>query len=371
MPSLGADMESAVLMEWKVKEGDRVKKGDIIAEVETSKGVIEIEVFEDGVVEKLLVEPKTECKVGDPIALIHSDNESSSEKPEQQEQPEQKVSKVKEVSTEDQRIKISPAARKRAKELGVDLDKLSSRVKGKIQLNDVEKAAKKTQNRSFSADGMRQAIAKAMSRSNAEIPHYYLSTSINMTPALKWLEELNAKRSISERILPAALMIRAIASALKKVPQLNGFWKDNAPQISDEINPGIAIALRKSGLITPAILNTQQMDLNEIMKSLDDLITRTRSGKLKSSEMTQQTITITNLGDLGVESVLGVIYPPQVAIVGIGRIMDKPWAENDMLSVRKVVQITLAGDHRATDGRIGAQFLDKLNKILQKPEELL
>jgi len=365
MPSLGADMESAVLMEWKVKEGDSVKKGDIIAEVETSKGVIEIEVFEDGVVEKLLVEPETECKVGDPIALIRSDNESSSEK------PEQKVSKVKEPSTEDQRIKISPAARKKAKELSVDLDKLSSRVKGKIQLNDVENAAKKTQNRSFSSDGMRQAIAKAMSRSNAEIPHYYLSTSINMTPALKWLEELNAKRSISERILPAALMIRAIVSALKKVPQLNSFWQDNAPQMSDEINPGIAIALRKSGLITPAILNTQQMDLNEIMKSLDDLISRTRSGKLKSSEMTQQTITITNLGDLGVESVLGVIYPPQVAIVGIGRIMDKPWAENDMLSVRKVVQITLAGDHRATDGRIGAQFLDKLDKILQKPEELL
>lgn len=371
MPSLGADMESAILKEWKVKEGDRVKKGDIIAEVETSKGVIEIEVFEDGVIEKLLVEPETECKVGDPIALIHSDNVSSSEKPEKPEQQEQKVSKVKEVSTEEKRIKISPAARKRAKELGVDLDKLSSRVKGKIQLNDVENAAKKTQNRSFSSDGMRQAIAKAMSRSNAEIPHYYLSTSINMTPALKWLEERNAKRSISERILPAALMIRAIVSALKKVPQLNGFWQDNAPQISDEINPGIAIALRKSGLITPAILNTQQMDLSEIMKSLDDLITRTRSGKLKSSEMTQQTITITNLGDLGVESVLGVIYPPQVAIVGIGRIMDKPWAEDDMLSVRKVVQITLAGDHRATDGRTGAQFLDKLDKILQKPEELL
>ncbi len=365
MPSLGADMESAVLMEWKVKEGDRVKKGDILAEVETSKGVIEIEVFEDGVVEKLLVEPETECKVGDPIALIRSDNESVSEK------TEQKVSKVKETSKKEERIKISPAARKRAKELGVDLEKLSSEVKGKIQLNDVEKAAKKTQNTSFSSDGMRQAIAKAMSRSNAEIPHYYLSTSINMTPALKWLEELNAKRSINERILPAALMIRAVVSALKKVPALNGFWQDNAPKISDEINPGIAIALRKSGLITPAILNTQQMNLNEIMKSLDDLITRTRSGKLKGSEMTQQTITITNLGDLGVESVLGVIYPPQVAIVGIGRIIDKPWAENDMLSVRKVVQVTLAGDHRATDGRTGAQFLDKLDKILQKPEELL
>ncbi|ADN08608.1 dihydrolipoamide acetyltransferase family protein [Sulfurimonas autotrophica] len=380
MPSLGADMESAVLMEWKVKEGDKVKKGDIIAEVETSKGVIEIEVFEDGIVEKLLVEPETECKVGDPIALIHSDNENSSEKTEQKvsqkipkikEEIKKEISQVKEDSAEEKRIKISPAARKKAKELGVNLEELSSHIKGKIQLSDIEKAVKKTQNTSFSSDGMRQAIAKAMSRSNAEIPHYYLSTSINMTPALQWLKELNAKRSINERILPAALMIRAVVSALKKVPELNGFWKDNAPQISDAINPGIAIALRKSGLITPAILNTQQMNLDDVMKSLSDLITRTRSGKLKGSEMTQQTVTITNLGDLGVESVLGVIYPPQVAIVGIGRIIDKPWAENDMLSVRKVVQVTLAGDHRATDGRTGAQFLDKLDKILQKPEELL
>jgi len=166
-------------------------------------------------------------------------------------------------------------------------------------------------------------------------------------------------------------MIKAAVEALKKVPQLNGFYKDDIPKISESINPGIAIAVRKSGLITPAIISAGEMNLAEIMKSLDDLITRTRSGKLRSGEMTQQTITITNLGDLGVESVFGVIYPPQVAIIGIGRITDTPWAQNDTLSVRKVVKVTLAGDHRATDGRTGAQFLDYIDKILQKPEELL
>jgi len=382
MPSLGADMESAVLMEWKVKEGDEVKKGDIIAEVETSKGVIEIEIFDDGVVEKLLVEPETDCKVGDTIALIRSTNDSLEEDMKQdiphvkEENTEIEVKQEvphanDESKTEEKHIKISPAAKKRAKELNVDLSKIILKIDGKIGLSDVENAVKKTKPDTKAIDGMRQAIAKAMSRSNAEIPHYYLTASINLTPALKWLEGLNSNRSISERILPAALMIKAIVLALKKVPQLNGFWKDDTPQIIQEINPGIAIALRKSGLITPAILNTQEMSLDETMKSLDDLITRTRLGKLKGSEMTEQTITITNLGDLGVESVLGVIYPPQVAVVGIGRIMDKPWAENDMLSVRKVVQVTLAGDHRATDGRIGAQFLDKLDKILQKPQELL
>ncbi|MBU1667351.1 2-oxo acid dehydrogenase subunit E2 [bacterium] len=344
MPSLGADMESAVLMEWKIKEGDKVKKGDIIAEVETSKGVIEIEIFEDGIVEKLLVEPETECKVGTPLAIIHSVSE---------------------------RINISPAAKKRAKELGVDLEKLASQTKGTINLSQVEATDEKTETKAPTTDGMRQAIARAMSKSNTEIPHYYLSTSINMTAALKWLEELNSQRPIGERILPAALLIHAIVLALKKVPQLNGFWQNDTQEIISEINPGIAIALRKGGLITPAILNTQEMNLNETMHSLDDLITRTRTGKLKGGEMTQQTITITNLGDLGIESVFGVIYPPQVAIVGIGNIMDVPWAENDMLCARKVVKVTLAGDHRATDGRIGAQFLDKLDKILQKPEELL
>ena len=220
-------------------------------------------------------------------------------------------------------------------------------------------------------DGMRQAIAKAMSRSNAEIPHYYLSTSINMTPALEWLTALNAERSIQERILPAALLIRAVVRALMEVPLLNGFWQDDNHQISEAINPGIDIALRKGGLITPALLYAHEMDLERTMQTLSDLITRSRSGKLRGSEMTQQTVSITNLGDLGVERVYGVIYPPQVAIVGLGRITDAPWAEGDSLAVRKVMQATLAGDHRATDGHIGALFLEKLNDFLQEPEELL
>lgn len=368
MPSLGADMESAVLMEWLVKEGDEVKKGQVIAEVETSKGVIEIEVFEEGVVDKILVKPETECKVGTPLALIKSRSE---------EKAVTKESAVETKQMSQQRIKISPAARKRAEELGADLDALADAVNGVIQLSDVEDAAKtKTDAKAEKTDvtnsnAMRQAIAAAMSRSNAEIPHYYLSTSINMSPALGWLENLNSKRSIKDRILPAALLIRAIVKALNDVPQLNGFYRDNSHVISEKINPGIAIALRRGGLITPALLNAQDMSLDETMQSLGELVTRTRSGKLRGSEMMEQTITITNLGDLGVERVYGVIYPPQVAIIGLGRIINTPWADGDTLAVRKVIQATLAGDHRATDGRVGALFLDKLNEYLQKPEELL
>lgn len=384
MPSLGADMESAVLMEWKVKEGDSVSKGDIIAEVETSKGVIEIEVFEDGVIEKLLVKEETECAVGTPLAVIRGkgqevgeeeSKESKIVQPSQKDlESEKKEPKEKQTVQEtpeaesEQRMKISPAARKKAKEAGVKLSEVQGDKK-EIHLRDIksETAPKKSERSS----SMRQAIAKAMSLSNAQIPHYYLSSSINMSPALKWLEELNKNRAIQERILPAALLIQAVVHALKEVPELNGFWRDDALEISKEINPGIAIALRKEGLITSAILNAHEFNLDGMMKSLGSLIERTRSGKLRNSEITEQTITITNLGDLGAESVFGVIYPPQVALVGFGRIMDAPWAEGDTLSVRKVLQATIAGDHRATDGRIGGKFLDKLNQILQTPQELL
>lgn len=397
MPSLGADMESAVLMEWRIKEGDTVTKGQVIAEVETSKGVIEIEVFEDGVVEKILVQEETECSVGTPLALIRSNNEASEALSEQtttssvtepltsqskddisEQEPEKTAVEPtakedlparKEVSSET-RVKASPAARKKAKERGLDLAAMAAESEGAIQLKDLEISVE-AEEKAPVLSGMRQAIAKAMSRSNAEIPHYYLSIPINMTPALAWLAEINAKRGIEERILPAALLIRAVVRALEEVPELNGYWQNDNHLLSKSINPGIAIALRKGGLITPALLNTQEMSLDQTMQALDDLITRTRANKLRGSEMTQQTVTITNLGDLGVERVYGVIYPPQVAIIGLGRITDSPWAENDALSVRKVMQATLAGDHRATDGRTGALFLDTLNQFLQKPEELL
>lgn len=380
MPSLGADMKSAVLMEWHVKEGDSVSKGDVIAEVETSKGVIEIEVFEDGIIEKILVKEETECAVGTPLALIRTDNETPSDGISAQSSP-QSAADVPHTdtpieapiaeSTTQERIKASPAARRKAKELGIDLFSLAA-AGGELHLSQVESAAPaEPVEPKAEVSGMRQAIARAMSRSNAEIPHYYLSTSINMTPALHWLEEENKKRPIKDRILPAAVLIRAVVLSLKAVPELNGFWENDAPNIKTQINPGIAIALRKEGLITPALLNADTMSLDETVHALDDLITRTRAGKLRNTEITQQTITITNLGDLGVESVYGVIYPPQIALVGLGRIIDAPWAESDTLAVRKVMQATLAGDHRATDGRTGAKFLEKLNDLLQHPQELL
>ncbi|MDX9963668.1 dihydrolipoamide acetyltransferase family protein [Desulfobacter postgatei] len=382
MPSLGADMKSAILMQWKVKVGDRVTKGQVIAEIETSKGVIEIEVFQDGIIEKILVEPETECNVGTPLALIRSDSDEEnitvSSVTAAQAQTEAIPLAPLEKATPDryqdttppQRIKASPAARKKARQLGLDLADLAKTSEGEIHLSQIESVAK-TELKTPSADKMRQAIASAMSLSNAEIPHYYLSASVNMSPALSWLEEINKNLTIKARILPAAMIIRAVVLALEAVPELNGYWQEGYHQVCKEIHPGIAIALRKKGVITPALLGAKDMNLSQTMQALDDLIMRTRAGKLRGAELTQQSITITNLGDLGVENVYGVIYPPQVALIGLGKIIDTPWVQENKVIVQKVMKATLAGDHRATDGRTGALFLDKFNRILQNPKELL
>jgi pyruvate dehydrogenase E2 component (dihydrolipoamide acetyltransferase) len=217
---------------------------------------------------------------------------------------------------------------------------------------------------------MRMAIAAAMSRSNRDIPHYYLETRIDMTKALRWLDEENQKRTIKERLLPVVVMLKAVAKSLTEVPELNGFWIDGAHQVSESIHISFAIALRQGGLITPAIHDCDLKTFDELREAVNDLIVRTRGNRLRSSELTDGTITVTSLGDRGVEKVFGVIYPPQVALVGLGKIIDQPWAENGMLGIRPVMVATLAGDHRATDGHRGGIFLEALNRNLQEVEKL-
>jgi pyruvate dehydrogenase E2 component (dihydrolipoamide acetyltransferase) len=217
---------------------------------------------------------------------------------------------------------------------------------------------------------MRQAIAAAMSRANRDIPHYYLETRIDMSRALRWLEAENTKRTIANRLLPVVLLVKAAAKALVDVPELNGYWIDNQHQVSEGIHIGFAVSLRQGGLVTPAIHHADLKTLDELREAISDLIMRTRAGRLRSSEMTDATITLTNLGDRGVEKVYGVIYPPQVALVGFGKIMEQPWAENGLLGVRQVMVATLAGDHRATDGHRGSIYLEALNHHLQEVEKL-
>jgi pyruvate dehydrogenase E2 component (dihydrolipoamide acetyltransferase) len=191
-----------------------------------------------------------------------------------------------------------------------------------------------------------------------------------MSRALRRLEVENQKRPIKERLLPVVLLIKATALALRDIPELNGYWIDDRLQLQEAIHVGFAISLRQGGLVIPAIHNTDLKSLDEIMEKMRDLIIRTRSGHLRSSELTDATITLTNLGDTGAETVFGVIYPPQVALVGFGKITEKPWVENGMIGIRPIVSATLAADHRATDGHRGSQFLETLNRYLQEAEKL-
>lgn len=364
MPSLGADMEAGKLIKWKIKPGDQVKRGDIVAEVETEKADIDVEIFATGVVKELLVQPGQKVPVGTVLATIVDESAAAAVPP---------------IAPAAERVRISPLAKKRAEELGVDISKIKGTgPAGAITREDVERVASaKPAEKPEAAPvppevqgGMRRAIAAAMSRSNREIPHYYLETHIDMDRALHWLQAENLKRTVKDRLLPAVLLIRAVTRALKDVPDLNGYWLNDRLEIKESINVGFAIALRHGGLVTPAILEADRKSLDQLMAALTDLIVRAREGHLRSSEISEGTVTITNLGDLGVGSVYGVIYPPQVALVGFGKIQERPWALNGMLGVRPVLTATLAGDHRATDGHRGAQFLQALDRYLQDPERL-
>lgn len=479
MPTLGADMEAGKLVEWLVKSGDLVKRGQVIAIVETDKGAVEVECWDDGVVEALVVQPVTEVPVGTVLATLQeigapvasgvasgvvepvARGAESSAGASRADIPEAAGLAAAGRATGDAtstpadttaapiasdgaatsapptgRLRATPAARRRAQELGIDLAAVTaSGADGAIALEDVERAAAgaaksatgnaaptsastgavdapktapgadprastvttsapamaaTTSDHSAVSTGtrpppaeaarttspadrqaaMRDAIASAMAKSKREIPHYYLGQWIDLSRATAWLAARNAERPVTERVLFAAVLLTAIARTLRDVPELNGFWVDGGFRPAAAIHLGVGIALRGGGLVAPAIHDAGERSVDDMMRALSDLVQRARGGSLRSSELTDATVTVTNLGDQGVETVYGVIYPPQVALVGLGKVVQRPWAEDGAVSVRPLIHATLSGDHRASVGHRGALFLAALDRILQSPEDL-
>jgi pyruvate dehydrogenase E2 component (dihydrolipoamide acetyltransferase) len=381
MPSLGADMESGFLREWKVKPGDRVKRGDIIAEVETQKGIIDIEVFDEGIVGELLIQVDEKVPVG--VIMTHilsslEDNiapakETIAEKSTPV-SPAKPIEEKKSTSHTAQTIRASPLAKRIATEKKIDLSRITGTGPGgEILRADVEKAANEAVSKAGSektpGENIRLAVAAAMSKSNREIPHYYLRTKVDMGRALTWLAENNKQRTVQNRLLPVVMLIKAVGKALVDVPDLNAWW-ENGLQRKADVNVGFVVSLRTGGIIVPGLHRVQEKSLDELMKMLSDIIPRARALKLRSSELADSTITVTSLGEGAVETVYGVIYPPQVALVGFGGITEQPWAENGMLGVKPVLTITLSADHRATDGNVGNQFLMSIKNYLRQPETL-
>lgn len=407
MPALGADMDEGTLNEWLIKPGDTVTRGQIVAVVETTKAAVEIECWHDGVVGELLVPIGQTVAVGTPLATLLEAGEKpvprtaapapATEAPQQEAAADpalQAAPVVAAPSSVGHRQWVSPVARRTAASLGVDLKNLSGTgPQGAITLHDVEHAAatahheapkpapapkpavsaepmSAAQKARARGEAMRASIAAAMSRSKREIPHYYLADEIILDTALGWLTEQNAGLSITERMLPAVLQLKAVALAAQKFKEFNGFWHDDGFEASTQVHVGVAISLRGGGLVAPAIHDVNEKKLDELMRDLTDLVGRARAGSLRSSEMSDPTITLTNLGDKGVDAVFGVIYPPQVAIVGFGKPAQRVVVVDGGIRVATTVQSSLAADHRASDGARGALFLAEINRLLQQPDEL-
>jgi pyruvate dehydrogenase E2 component (dihydrolipoamide acetyltransferase) len=385
-----------VLVEWLTGPGERVSRGDVIAVVETQKGAIEIEVFEDGVIDRLEASVGDRLPVGAPLAVIRGAGETAAPAPATPTETGAALAPARRTgpppdalpapttapttappAPADGAPPASPAARARARELGVALAGLAgSGPGGAVLLADVEGAAPAAapraarSGRGLDLAAMREAIAAAMARSKREIPHYYLTQTIDLQRATDWLAAENAARPPERRLLMGALLVKAAARALSAAPALNGRWEDGAFRPSEAVHAGVAVALRGGGLIAPAIRNAEARALDDLMAAMRDLVARARAGRLRSSEMAEGTVTVSSMGERGAEALAGVIYPPQAALIGFGAPALRPWVVDGAVKPRTLVVATLAADHRVSDGRLGARFLDALDRHLQDPEAL-
>lgn len=391
LPSLGSDMDEGTLVEWRIAPGAAVKKGDVVAVVDTSKAAIEVEAWVEGVVDRLLTAIGEKIPVGTVMALLRAPGEAAGAAwsasvpvPVPQAAAAQRAATVERVPSPPlagpptsaprtapaaSRPRATPAARVRAAELGIALETLGGTgPDGAIVRADVERASRPAA--LDRAAEMRRVIAAAMARSKREIPHYYLAEVVPMRRALDWLQAHNETRPVTERLLSAVLLLKAVALALRDFAEMNGSFRDGVFQPASAIHLGVAVSLRRGGLVAPALHDADAKPLPQLMRELADLVQRTRAGTLRSSEMADPTITVTNLGDQGVDAVQGVIYPPQVALVGFGRIAERPWAEAGALVALPTVTASLAADHRVSDGHRGAAFLARVRELLQRPAML-
>jgi len=416
MPSLGADMEEGTLLEWLVKPGDTVHRGDIVAVVDTSKSAVEVECFDDGVIDALLVDPGQVVPVGAVLARIEGSAAATGPtstglhvvSPVTPIAPSPLVRhRAHELGIDlaavhatgadgivhrrdieglahagPARARVSPLARRLAEANGVNLGAVSGTgAGGAIRADDVRQAmaapatsqASEPTTSGLDADqraiAMRNSIAALMSRSKREIPHYYLSTTVDLQRTSEWMRERNRELPVGERLVPSAALLLAAARAAREVPELNGHWVDGAFRPAAGVDLGLILSLRSGGLLVPVLAAADTLDVSQVMALMRDLTRRARAGRLRGSELSQPSISVSNLGDQGVESVLGVIYPPQVALIGFGAVIQRPWAVDGLLGVRPLVTVTLAADHRATDAAIGARLLKTIDRILQTPEE--
>jgi pyruvate dehydrogenase E2 component (dihydrolipoamide acetyltransferase) len=387
-PVLGADVTRATLVEWVKRPGDRVKMGDTVAILDTRKGAVEIDAPADGVVEDALFDIGAQVQVGQCLATIRLTGEPQPLAPQIVVPPPVVMPPpAPSASNSGRLVPVSPRAQKLAADLNVDLTRIQGTgPNGSITSEDILRADRGLKPSTSSPTPASPAPAPAPQRGEprrapvqqttapqpvkGDVPQYYLSTPVDLSAALTWARLENERRPDRDQIMPAALLVKATALALREVPELNGFWTENGPQKSDAIHIGCAISSASGRLVAPALMNADQMDLGTLMRSLVDLVGRVRQGRVRSSELAAATITAMDFGDQGVEAAYAGVNAPQVAIIGFGKITERAWASAGRVEARPVMTITLSADSRASDCRHGGTFLNTVEQLLQTPQRL-
>ena len=420
MPSLGADMTEGRITEWLIAPGDRVERGQIVVIVETDKSDIEVEVFEPATVVELLVGEGEMVDVGTPIARFSdaaADLTGTPTPPDEAaaRSPGSEPQRAAETAPTPAHV-TSPVIRHLAEQLHVDPTRIrGSGPGGRVHRDDVRTAAAAALRPRITprarrllsergidpadvadqgyvsgdhvlamtivptpapaaraaaptrADTMRRHIADLMSRSWAEIPHFHVSRRLDLGPVSDRLVAHNEQLALAERVVPGALLLCATARAAAKVGSCNGWWRHGGFEPAPDVALGVVLSLRTGGIIVPTIESADRLTPGDMMTRLTELVQRARQGRLRSSDLAEATITVTNLGDLGADHVSGVIHPPQVAIVGFGAIRDEVLPIDGAPTVRPVVHASLAGDHRAIDGLTASRYLAQLQMLLDGP----
>ncbi len=400
MPKLSDTMEEGIILKWIKKEGDAVKQGEIIAEVQTDKADMELEAYDTGIIRKIFVPEGKGAAVGKPIAIIgtaaeditallvdteapaggHGAPSAGSSAPAAAAQPAAPAQKTTSPgSGSDDRLKVSPLAKVIAAQNKIDLHSITgSGPMGRIVKKDLEGQLSKGTGRAAKAyvagttqeipvSLMRKTIAKRLVESKTTAPHFYLTYEIDMKRAIDLRLSLNTTGEV--KISYNDIIVRACAFALRNHPKVNSTFAGDKIIQHGAINVGIAVSL-DDGLITPVIRNTDMKSLFEIAEESKDLAARARDKKLKPDEFSGGTFTVSNLGMFGVEEFAAIINPPEAAILAVGANTEKPVVENGQIVVGHRLQLTLSCDHRVVDGAVGAQFMQEVKLILENPWKL-
>lgn len=407
MPKMGYDMTEGTIVRWVKQEGDEVKHGEVIAEVETTKVTVEVEAYGSGVLRKIVVREGQTVPVGEVIAIIAGRDEAipgSEEKappavkekaPTPAVRPAETAVAAKEKEEGAARVAASPVARQMARQQGVDLRRVKGTGPGgRIIREDVETFLKKRpaevprpaptpaevapataaphdiphEDRELSR--IRQAIARRMAESKRVAPHFYVTSDVDMTEALKLRQSLNALADERGKISVTDMLVKAAARTLREFPEANASFADGKLRVYHRINIGVAVALDQ-GLVTPVIPDCDKKPLSQIAQEAKEVVERARTGRLRPDDLTPGTFTISNLGMFDVEEFAAVINPPEAAVLAVGSVIPRPVVVDGEVKVADRMKVTLSADHRVLDGAVAARFLQRFKLFLEQPLHLV